>query len=199
MRNQTVSMSKGESIFVEHFREKLIHSIIYFLKNTNYCFKTKLFKLLYIIDFYHFKQTAMSITGLDYFAWEKGPVPKELFEEFASPKQDLVKCIHIPKAKDPDGIFRMKPKCNFDPNFFSKRELRLMEQIAYIFKDAKAEDMIEVTHLPNMPWDKTIRTKGEYEKIDYFLALDNTKESLSLDEVMQRLNDIREFENIFTK
>lgn len=199
MRNEIVNMSEDEPVFVEHFREKLINSIIYFLKNTNYCFKTKLFKLLYILDFYHFKQTGRSVTGLDYFAWEKGPVPRELFEEFARPKQDLLQCVYIPRTKDPDGIFRMKPKCNFDTYFFSKRELRLLEQISYIFKDAKAEEMIEVTHLPNMPWDKTIRTKGEYEKIDYLLALDNTKESLSLDEVSKRINDAREFENIFKK
>ena len=126
-------------------------------------------------------------------------MPKDLFEEFARPKPDLLQCINIPRAKDPDGIFRMKPKCNFDPNFFSKRELRLLEQIAYIFKDAKADDMIEVTHLKNMPWDKTIKTKGEYEKIDYLLALDNTKESLSLDDVTERLNEIKEFENILRK
>jgi uncharacterized phage-associated protein len=154
---------------------------------------------LYLLDFYHFKQTAGSVTGLEYFAWEKGPVPKELFEEFASPKPDLLQCIFIPKAKDPDGIFRMRPRCKFDPNFFTKRELKLMQQIAYIFKDAKAEDMVEVTHLPNLPWDKTIRNKGEYEKIDYFLAFDNTQESLSLNEARERMNDIKEIESLFRK
>jgi len=197
MKSQNKNLSKGEPIFIENTREKLIHSIIYFLANTKYCFKTKLFKLMYLLDFYHFKQTASSVTGLEYFAWEKGPVPKDLFEEFASPKEDLSQCIFIPKTKDPDGIFRMRPRCRFDPQFFSKRELNLMEQIAYIFRDAKAEEMIEVTHLPNMPWDKTIRYKGEYEKIDYFLSFDDTEESLSLDEARERIDGIREIENIF--
>jgi uncharacterized phage-associated protein len=191
--------AKGEQIFIEHTREKLINAIIYFLKNTNYCFKTKLFKLLYILDFVHFKQTARAVTNLDYFAWEKGPVPKELFEEFANPKPDLSECIYIPKTKDPDGIFRMRAKCNFDANFFSKRELKLMKQIAYIFRDAKAEEMIEVTHLPNKPWDKTIKQKGEYARIDYIMALDNTEESLSFNETISRLSEIKEFETILRK
>jgi uncharacterized phage-associated protein len=197
MRNQIMEFVKDEQIFIEPSREKLIHAIIFFLENTKFCLKTKLFKLLYLLDFCHFKQTARSVTGLDYFAWEKGPVPKDLFEEFANPKKDLLQCIYIPKAKDPDGIFRMKPRCKFDPFFFTRRELRLMEQIAYIFRDAKADNMIEVTHLPNMPWDKTIKTKGEYNKIDYFLALDNTQESLSIDEAMGRINEMREIENLF--
>ncbi len=199
MTDQAMNISKVEPIIIDYSREKLIHSIVYFLKNTKYCFKTKLFKLLYILDFVHFKQTAMSVTGQDYFAWEKGPVPKTLFEEFANPKQDLTQCVYIPKTKDPDGIFRMKAKCKFDPHFFTKRELKIMEQIAYIFRDAKAEEMIEVTHLPNTPWDKTIKNKGEYEKIDYFLAFDNTQESLSIDEAMERINDIRDIENLFRK
>jgi len=194
-----MDLSKGEPIFIEHTREKLIYSIVYFLENTKYCFKTKLFKLLYFLDFFHFKQTARSVTGLDYFAWEKGPVPRDLFEEFVNPKQDLAQCISIPKSKDPDGIFRMRPRCKFDSSFFTKRELRLMQQIAFIFKNAKAEDMIEVTHLPNMPWDKTIKNKGEYEKIEYLLAIDNTKESLSLDEVMERIDDINTIEAVFRK
>jgi uncharacterized phage-associated protein len=199
MRTQTIGKSKGESILIDFSREKLIHSIIYFLENTKYCFKTKLFKLLYLLDFVHFKQTASPVTGLDYFAWEKGPVPKKLFEEFVDPKPDLSNCVYIPKTKDSDGIFRMKPKCKFDPHFFSKRELKLMEQIAYIFKNAKADDMIEVTHLPNEPWDKTIKNKGEYEKIEYVLSIDNTKQSLSLSEAKERLNEIREIESVFRK
>ncbi len=199
MKNQTINHSQGEPIFIDHIRERLIHAIIYFLKNTNYCFKTKLFKLLYLLDFVSFKQTARAVTDLDYFAWEMGPVPKDLFEEFASPKPDLSQCIYIPKTKDPDGIFRMRPKCKFDPNFFSKRELRLLKQIAYIFKDAKADEMIEVTHLPNEPWDKTIKQKGEYAKIDYLLALDNTRESLSPDEAYRRISDFKEFESILGK
>ena len=194
-----MNQEKIEPIFIEHTREKLINSIIYFLENTKYCFKTKLFKLLYLLDFYHYKQTARSVTGLNYFAWEKGPVPKDLFEEFASPKHDLEKCVYIPKAKDSDGIFRMKPKCKFDSLFFTKRELRLIEQIAYIFRDAKADDMIEVTHLPNMPWANTIKNKGEYEKIDYYLAFDKTKESLTINKAKERMNDIREIENLFVK
>ena len=67
------------SMIITHHREKLINAIIYFAKNTTYCGKTKLLKLLYFLDFYQFKQTGKSVTGLDYFAWKMGPVPKELF------------------------------------------------------------------------------------------------------------------------
>ncbi len=38
--------------------------------------KIKLLKLLYSLDFCHFKQTGMSVTGIDYFAWEMGLVKR---------------------------------------------------------------------------------------------------------------------------
>ena len=59
--------------------------------------------------------------------------------------------------------------------------------------------MIEVTHLPNKPWDRTIKNKGEYAKIDYLLALDNTKESLSPEEATERINDLDQIAAVFGK
>lgn len=52
--------------------EKLINAIIYFCTNTQVCMKTKLFKLLYLLDFEHFKVTGKSVTGLEYKAWKLG-------------------------------------------------------------------------------------------------------------------------------
>jgi uncharacterized phage-associated protein len=182
---------------LSYSREKLINSIIYFLKNTKFCGKTKLFKLLFLLDFSHFKQTAMSVTGLNYFAWKMGPVPRDLYNELSNPKEDLRKCLYIPKDVDENGVFKLLPRCAFNPIFFTKRELKLMEQLAYIFKEAKADDMVEVTHLPNEPWHKTIKTKGEFKEIDYFMAIDASKESLSFDEAKDRYNDTIKITSLF--
>lgn len=178
-------------MLVEHSREKLINSIIYFLNNTKNCGKTKLFKLLYYLDFMHFRETGRSVTGLDYYAWDFGPVPKKLYDEINNPPADLKENVFIPaKADKNDKSFvEIKAKKKFDDKYFTKRELRIMEKVACIFKDAKAEDIMEASHLPNHPWDKTIKTKGEKAKIDYTLALDNTEGSLSLEEVLERLKD----------
>jgi uncharacterized phage-associated protein len=73
-------------MIIDHSREKLLNLIAYFVKHTKNCKKTKLFKLLYYADFRHFKETGRSITGLKYFAWQWGPVPKELYAEMEHPK-----------------------------------------------------------------------------------------------------------------
>lgn len=182
-------------MMIEHNREKLINAIIYFLDKTKFCGKTKLYKLLYYLDFMHFRETGRSVTGLDYYAWKFGPAPKELADEISSPKDDFKKSIFI--QGNASDFTVMKPKKKFDDTFFTKRELKILDNVAYIFKDAKADDMIEASHLPNHPWDKTIQSKGERATIDYILAIDNTDKSLSLDEIKERLKDKEEIKKAF--
>jgi len=98
-------------------------------------------KLLYFLDFQHFKQTGKSTTGLDYYAWNMGPVPKDLFNELTEKMNpDLKAAIHdLPQ----EGFQKIRPKKKFDSKYFSSWEMKLLKALAFIFKDAKADDMIE--------------------------------------------------------
>ena len=182
-------------MIVTYHREKLINAIIYFAAHTKYCGKTKLLKLLYFLDFKHFKQTGKSVTGLDYFAWQMGPVPRELFEELSgNMNPDLKASIHeLPK----EGFQQIKPKKRFDDQYFSKKQMKLLEEISFIFKDAKADDMVESTHLKNEPWDLTLKQKGEFKQIDYMLAIDSEIVSLPYEEAKERLQERSEMHKIF--
>jgi len=190
------SIKKGEPIFIEHTREKLLNAIIFFLKKTKKCGKLKLLKLLYFLDFVHFKQTGRPVTGLKYFAWEKGPVPPELYYELEKPKDDLKEYIAI-LSSAPGEFLRMLPKRKFDSKYFSKREIGIMTKLAEIFKEANADNMSEVSHLPNEPWNKTKKSKGLSAEIDYVLSLDNTKESLSRERVQEIINEREEIRSLF--
>jgi uncharacterized phage-associated protein len=178
-----------------HHREKLINSMVYFAKNTEFCGKTKLMKLLYFLDFTHFKQTGKSVTGLDYFAWERGPVPKELFEEISdNMKPDMKSAIKIIPT---EGFQQIRAKKKFNDRYFSKKELELLENISFMFKDAQADNMVESTHLKNEPWDRTLKEKGEFQKIDYMLAIDSETFSLPYDEARERMEERSEMFKVF--
>lgn len=182
-------------MIITHHREKLINVIIYFAKKTRYCGKTKLLKLLYFLDFTHFKQAGKSVTGLDYFAWEMGPVPKELFEEISgNMKPDMKSAINDLPA---DGFQQIRSKKKFDDRYFSKKELDLLKNISFIFKDAQAEAMVESTHLKNKPWDSTLKEKGEFKKIDYMLAIDSEIVSLPYNEARERMEERSEMFRVF--
>lgn len=152
-------------------------------------------KLLYFLDFMHFRRTGKSVTGLDYFAWDKGPVPVDLFMELSNNmKPDMEAALHKLSG---EGFQKIKSKKKFDNQYFSKNEMRLLKDIAYIFKDINSDEIVESSHLKNHPWDRTLKEKGEKKKIDYLLAIDNDDDSLPYEEAKERLEERQEMYNLF--
>jgi uncharacterized phage-associated protein len=174
-----------------HHREKLLNAVIFFAAHTQGCGKTKLFKLLYLLDFEHFKATGRSVTGLDYYAWELGPVPVRLNGELDEPSGDLFEAITI----QPEQVVNFQrltvvPKRSFDPSHFSSRELRLLEQIAASYSLANATDMIDVTHAENGAWDKVWRDgAGQNQLINYALALEGVPDRARVEHAAEEYSE----------
>ncbi|ABD90212.1 Panacea domain-containing protein [Rhodopseudomonas palustris] len=160
-------------MLVTHEREKLIHAINYFARNTKKLGKVKLFKLLYFLDFEHFKQTGRNVTGLTYFAWPMGPVPVSLHNEIVQPKDDMTEALELGKRDISDGwMLVVNPKIPFSDRHFTKREIAILEHLAAEYRDADADSMIEATHLENLPWDQIYNKDGKkQQEIPYELAL----------------------------
>jgi uncharacterized phage-associated protein len=136
---------------------------------------------------------------LNYYAWDKGPVPQDLFHELKQPDKDLKETIALLKQSEDedDKLCRVIARKPFDPRYFAKREMKLMERLSFIFKDALAKDMVEITHLTGTPWDKTKNEKGLRKRIDYSLAIDGSKGSLTSEDIRERLSEIKEVTQIF--
>ena len=64
-----------------------------------------------------------------------GPVPKELFEELSSNlKRDMKAAIH--ELSTTESFQQIRHKKEFDRKYFSNKEIKLLEEISSIFKDA---------------------------------------------------------------
>lgn len=171
--------------------EKLINSILYFIKKVKYPGKTKICKLLFNLDFTHFKETGKSVTGLNYYAWKRGPVPRTLFYKLsgdAISEEFQPYIVVIKREKLHEICSNQKPNLSV----FSKREKRILGEVAEIYKLAKAEEMTEISHLKEKPWHTTLKSKGEKKKIDYMLAIDDTERSINKEEAKNRQRFMQE-------
>jgi uncharacterized phage-associated protein len=168
---------------------------VFFAKNTRKLGKTKLFKLLYFLDFEHFKLRGRSVTGLNYFAWPKGPVPKSLFEEFEHPGDDLAACADFSQIQTQiGGMNKVSARKRFDPKVFSKRELSILNSLAERYRDATAAEMVEETHLENRPWHEIYEVKGRRQaEIPYELALNRQEVDEMKRQVRERQEVIRNY------
>lgn len=173
---------------IQHEREKLVEAVLFFAQKVRKLGKTKLFKLLYFLDFEHYQHTGRPVTGLDYFAWRMGPVPVSLFEELGAGDIQWGDKVQFRVTKTAAGeMLAVKALSDFDASHFSRRELRLMNRLAEEYRDANADDMVEATHVENRPWHEIYEVRGQRQKqIPYELAL--RKQDA---EVIQGLTDAR--------
>jgi uncharacterized phage-associated protein len=176
-------------------KEKLKNAILFFAKGM-YLTKTKLMKALYELDFRHFKETGKSVTGLDYSAWDRGPVPPKVFFKFQkdnSLSPDFDEIIRIsPQNK---GI-RILNKVAPNMKYFTKREKRIIDDVLYIYKNADTGMMVGASHEVNKPWDITYRTKGKGKRIDYLLVIDE-KSPITKQEAIQKQEEAEETKAFF--
>ena len=175
-------------MIIEHEREKLIEAVKFFAQNTRKLGKVKLFKLLYFLDFTHFRDTGRPVTGMEYFAWKMGPVPKVLFEELVDPGRDWAgncdfKLVKIAKGE----MLTVNPLSDFRPEHFSKRELRLLRELCDQFKNSDADQLIEETHLENLPWHQIFEVeKRKQALIPYPMSLKKQDKELMLSAIGER-------------
>ena len=160
-------------MLVTREREKMFNALIYFSQNVLHPGKTKLFKLLHFLDFSHFEKTGRSVTGLEYFAWERGPVPIELYYEWKTPTEEFK--AHSYKQKVKVGSYereQLKPRHDFDAQLFSKFELELIEKLAKTHLKDNAEDMSELSHFDTGYWSEIWGDgEGSGKQIPYNLVL----------------------------
>jgi hypothetical protein len=69
-------------------------------------------------------------------------------------------------------MMAFRPTADFDQDIFSCRELQLLQKLSEEYFDTEAKDMVEATHLENLPWDKVYnQMKSPKSEIPYEYAL----------------------------
>jgi uncharacterized phage-associated protein len=183
-------------------RDKLLHAIVFFVRNTRACHKVKLYKLLYFLDFEIYRQTGKPATGLLYFAWRMGPVPGQLQDEFRSPPQDMRSALAVFTVPggdpDSDGPLNITPRVGFDESHFTRRELGVMERLVEIYREAPASTMSEVSHLRGQPWHRIYTVENKPRAlIPYTLALDGRPDSVTREQADEIEAEARELAILF--
>lgn len=181
-------------MLITYEKEKLADAVIFFATKTRRCGITKLFKLLNYLDFIHFRETGRSVTRLSYDAWEKGPVPAKLWKSIKDGSYAFSDSVLFENITDDESLrvfTKILPRRKFDGKFLTKREKRIMDLLAEIYRDATADEMTEISHLPGEPWDKTRKTKGMFKKISYWLAIDDLDQE-SKEKITERVEEMRE-------
>ena len=142
--------------------EKVANFIMFFAKRCE-PLKTRMNKLLFYCDFYHYKKTGLAISGCNYRAIQMGPVPSHFHELFGILESEGYVKIEE-KLFDHGGVgeqfFAGK---DINEELFSSEELASMEEIAKHFEEIRTRQMISLSH-EEAAWKENEDTR---QLIDY--------------------------------
>jgi uncharacterized phage-associated protein len=140
--------------------EKIGNAIIYLASHIPDLNKTKLLKLLYLLEQISIEKYGFPFFNIRFDVWKYGPVSKDIFIEL-SDTPDLLKAF-IVVDKLSEGTL-IKAKKEFDDDEFSDNELELLAYVADNFKHTTATQLVNLTHNPHSPWYQTARINGLHE------------------------------------
>lgn len=184
-------------------KDKIANAIIYFVKNATPKNKplgiTKLMKLLFYFDFGFYAQTGVSSTGLKYFAWPQGPVPRDVWINLKEKGTDLdlKNKVKLLTSREDDLSTAVKTTHKFDSDEFTDLELDLLKNIAFMYKELTAKQISALSHEKDKPWSVTRETKGNNQEIDYSLAFPKGMTPEDREEMEDRQRDVEFFVTAF--
>lgn len=123
--------------------ERLHQILLYFIHRCGGVFNTKMNKLLFYADFYHYRQHGQAISGLSYKAIKYGPVPlhwDRAYSLFDDISQEIVEF--------DSGVTGTKLVSDTQPNLnsFTAEERKSLELIADTFIETSAKEISLVSH-----------------------------------------------------
>ena len=164
--------------------DKIGNSIIYLANKIGNLSKTKILKLLYILDELSIKKSGIPFFNLKYKVWKFGPVSEEIFIDLSSDTTMLKEYIE----KEVNGInTTIKPKNSFNDDEFSDNDIKLMDFVINEFGNKSAKELIQYTHRKNSPWYNTAVNHSVLELLE--------NEEINNTELIINMNTIIEHDN----
>jgi len=144
--------------------DKIGNTIVYLSSKIQGISKTKLLKLLYILDEISIKKSGIPFLNLKYKVWKFGPVANDIFVELSSAPSMLKDFIE--RAATQEGHTIIKPKADFNDNEFTDNEIDLLEFIVRKFQNSTANELISITHRKSSPWYNAAKRNNVYELLN---------------------------------
>lgn len=133
---------------------KIGNASIYMCERIPSMSKTKLLKLLYLLEEHSVKEFQTPFFGIDFEVWQAGPVAKDIFidlsDDYQSPSM-LNDYLVIKAAIDQSATY-ISAKASFNDDEFSDNDMSIMDCVIEKYGDKTASWLVNFTHKKNTAW-----------------------------------------------
>lgn len=140
-------------------RAKLGNTIIYIAKHAEHPSKTKVLKLLYLMEERMALQYHVPFLAIPFEVWQAGPVAKDVFVDLS----DGPVLLHgyIETTTEANGTY-VKAAREFDDSEFSDAELKMMADVVKHYGAMTATELVHTLHKPGTLWREAAQEAGLY-------------------------------------
>jgi uncharacterized phage-associated protein len=151
----TVRKNKSNSELMQHNYSKdqiaKIGNTIRFLTNEAALTKTKVLKILYLLEEESICKHGIPFFNIPFHVWKFGPVPKPVFQSF-SILFDEYAMISFEEKANGEKIQLVTKVGEFSDDEFSDNDIDLMKQVKSRYKSKPSDELVEITHREGSPW-----------------------------------------------
>jgi len=133
-------------------RDKIGNAVVYIAQRVSMLSKTKLLKLLYLMEEYSVKRFKTPFLGLPFEVWQAGPVVKDLFIDLS--ETPILLDGYVEKEMD-EGKTYIKAARPFSDDEFSDNDMIVMDDILRHYGKMTAKQLVEETHRKDGLWYAT--------------------------------------------
>ncbi|MFZ1530102.1 MAG: Panacea domain-containing protein [Ferruginibacter sp.] len=180
---------------------KIGNTLLYLAKNVGDLSKTKILKLLFLLEESSIKKFAVPFFGAGFQLWKFGPVIKDVYVDLSEQKLNLFK--DFIKVDKYDSLL-YQAIGEFNDDEFSDNDIFLLEKITEFARHKTAKNLVDFTHEETSLWRRSAAKYGilnalesgaintsDYH-IDFSLLFDDNDE---LKKYYQEVSDNRQFIN----
>lgn len=167
--------------------DKIGNTVIYLAEKIPKLSKTKLLKLLYILDEISIKKSGIPLLNLKYKVWKFGPVSEELFIDLSTEPNLLSKFITLSQDQ---GNY-IKAKQAFVDDEFSDNDIELIDHVVEKYGNLSGRELVSYTHRINSPWYNTAKEHSVLELLTNE-KINNTEYVIDMGQIIS--HDLRKSE-----
>lgn len=189
--------------FSEDSKQKLGNAIVYIASHTQQLSKTKLLKLLYLMEEYMVRRYHRPFLGIPYEVWQAGPVAKDVFVDLSG-KPYLLK--DFIKTEQIEGHVYVLPIAAFSDDEFSECELEMMDEVLKKYGGKTAKQLVDETHKAGSLWYETAKVhdlldafaRKECNSSDYRIDFSQVLTPCAAEDYHESLNILQTANNLKT-
>lgn len=143
--------------------DKIGNTIVFLSKEMADLSKTKILKILFILEEASIKKYGYPFFGIDFQIWKLGPVVKDIFIDLSEESPCLLSA-YIARDENSPSIFQ---SCKgFNDDEFSDNDMELLQIVSSFVKDKNAATLVQITHGQNSLWRKSAIKNGVLELLE---------------------------------